>query len=270
MGSFLVDLFYNSKRNLLNNARNPGIFWVRFVMYAMLSLVVGLMYVNLGDDFSRKSVNGRTSILFFIVAFLIFMSIAVLPFFIEIRATFIRESQNGAYGPGAYVISNFLMAQPGIFLVALISSLFVVLIPGLNNMGMYIAILYLSLMFAESFMNVIAALIPQFIVGIAVAAGCFGLFMLFGGFVVIKSTIPHWLTWGWYIAPHTYAFRAFMYNEFAGIKHFDGEFPDGMAVLEFYNMENAVIWHDLLVLFAWAVALQIVFYLLLKNMSGRR
>jgi ABC-type multidrug transport system ATPase subunit len=39
-----------SRRNILNNLRNPGIFWVRFVMYAMLSLMIGLMYRGLGDD----------------------------------------------------------------------------------------------------------------------------------------------------------------------------------------------------------------------------
>ena len=51
-------------------------------MYTMLSLMIGLMYLELGDDFSPSSVLSRINILFFVAAFLVFMSVAVLPFFI--------------------------------------------------------------------------------------------------------------------------------------------------------------------------------------------
>jgi len=34
----------------LNNAKNPGIYWVRLVMYVMLCLMIGLMYIGLGDE----------------------------------------------------------------------------------------------------------------------------------------------------------------------------------------------------------------------------
>ena len=56
-----------SRRNILNNVRNPGIFWVRFVMYAMLSLMIGLMYRGLGDDKSASvppalAINSRRTL----------------------------------------------------------------------------------------------------------------------------------------------------------------------------------------------------------------
>jgi len=50
------------------------------------------------------------------------MSVAVLPFFIEDRAVFLREQGNGWYGVGPYVAAQATTALPGIFLIALISS----------------------------------------------------------------------------------------------------------------------------------------------------
>ena len=70
-------------------------------MYVMLCLMIGLMYVGLGDEFDYSGINSRTSILFFCAAFLVFMSVAVLPFFMIERPTFLRERTNGAYGVGA-------------------------------------------------------------------------------------------------------------------------------------------------------------------------
>mmetsp|Transcript_25681 Transcript_25681/g.82935 ORF Transcript_25681/g.82935 Transcript_25681/m.82935 type:complete len:560 (+) Transcript_25681:80-1759(+) len=53
------------KRNLTNNMRNPGIYWVRFAMYTMLSLMIGFMYWDLGDARTASSITSRVSVLFF-------------------------------------------------------------------------------------------------------------------------------------------------------------------------------------------------------------
>merc|ERR1711871_858950 len=109
-------------RNAINNIKNPGIFWVRFIMYAFLCLMIGLMYLNLGDEYSSASINSRLGVLFYLAAFLIFMSVAVLPFFIMERPVFLRERLNGAYGVIPYMLAQYTCALPGIFLIALAST----------------------------------------------------------------------------------------------------------------------------------------------------
>lgn len=38
-----------------------------------------------------------------------FMAVAYIPSFLEDRATYVKERENGLYGPTAFVLSNFLV-----------------------------------------------------------------------------------------------------------------------------------------------------------------
>ncbi|KAJ0395884.1 hypothetical protein ATCC90586_008843 [Pythium insidiosum] len=98
-------------RNSLNNIRNPGIYWVRLFMYFMLSFMVGTMYLSTNKDITE---DDMVPLLFYVQAFLVFMSVAVLPFFIEQRAVFIRERANSSLNVGSFVVANFLAALPGL------------------------------------------------------------------------------------------------------------------------------------------------------------
>ena len=261
----LADFVTLCQRQVLNNWRNPGIFWVRFAMYTMLAILIGVMYIGLGEDRTASGINSRAGMLFFVAAFLVFMSVAVLPFYIMERATFVREHLNGWYGTVPYLLSNLICAQPGLILISLVSSICVVCISGINGLGVYFLCLWFSLVMAESFMNLVSACVPHYIIGIALAAGFFGFCMLCEGFFIVRADIPPWLIWGYYIAPHTYSFRTFMFNEFASIPAFNttGGVKTGLQVLEFYGMSDVVVWQDLLTLLAFAALFQFAFWLVL-------
>jgi ABC-type multidrug transport system permease subunit len=68
--------------------------------------------------------------------------------------------------------------------------------------------MFLSLLCAEGYMAVLGAVVPHFIIGIALGAGLYGFFMLCEGFFQIKSDIPPWFIWVYYLGFHTYSFRA--------------------------------------------------------------
>ncbi|EKX42602.1 hypothetical protein GUITHDRAFT_111286 [Guillardia theta CCMP2712] len=261
---FLVQLMILSHRAFFNNARNPGIFLVRLIMYIMLCAMIGFMFWDL--QLGPSDINSRITMLFYVAAFLVFMSVAVLPFFIVERAVFLRERANGWYMVPAYVLATFLMSLPGLFIISLVSTLLVVLPSGLNGFGVFLVDLFLSLVAAEAFMCVVASVVPHYIIGIALGAAVYGFFMLCEGFMKIKDDIPDYFIWGYYIAFHTYSFRAFMVNEFEGIKYFvnSPQFADGKAVLKFYNMEDKPVWKDLVVLAGYALGLQLIFGTILQ------
>ncbi|KAE9102917.1 hypothetical protein PF006_g22307, partial [Phytophthora fragariae] len=55
-------------RNLVNNVRNPGIYWIRLFMYFCLSFMVGTMYLSTNHDLTEEDL---VPLLFYVQAFLL-------------------------------------------------------------------------------------------------------------------------------------------------------------------------------------------------------
>jgi len=229
--------------------------------------------LEVGDDYDYSSVNSRTSMLFYIAAFLVFMSVAVLPFFMMERPTFLRERTNGAYGVGAWTAANFLCSLPGLALISILSTVCVVPLAGLNGFGVFFAALFCSLVAAEGFMCLIGAIAPHYILGIALGAGVYGFFMLCEGAFKVQRDIPGYFIWVHHLGFHTYSYRVFMYNEFKSIDRFDppSPFPSGKELLEFYSFENVNVGRDLGALIGFGLFFHVCFALVLQFFhTGRR
>jgi hypothetical protein len=113
-------------------------------------------------------------------------------------------------------------------------------------------------------------LVQHFVIGIAIIAGIYGIFMLLPGFILVPSDFPGWLTWTYNIAFHTYSWRSLMYNEFSGDVVFDSvEFPTGMDVLKFYEIEDVNPASDMIVLLIYAVIINAISIIVLFTKNVR-
>ncbi|KAF4318295.1 hypothetical protein BBO99_00007531 [Phytophthora kernoviae] len=251
------------RRNTLDNMRNPGIYWVRLVMYTALSFMMGTMFLSTNTKIVDHDV---VYLITYANSFLVFMSIAVLPFFIEQRAVFLRERTNSGLNVFSYVIANFLGALPGIFLIAVTSTLLVNYLAGLNSYGIFLLTVFLSLVVAESLMHLIAACVPHFIIGMALGAAIFGWFILSMGLFVPRPAIPNYWIWAYYLGFMSYGFEVLMYNQF----HNESS-TEGQAILSRFGFEDVDLGRDLAILAANAVAFEMMFALILyKFHTGRR
>jgi ABC-type multidrug transport system ATPase subunit/ABC-type multidrug transport system permease subunit len=262
-----------TKRNMLNLWKNPGTFGTRVFMYVMLSLCIGAMFWDLGSNKTDSGITARVSLIFYCVAFFVFMSIAVVPFSMMERGIVEKEVRNGYYHPAVYLVSQAVASVFGTFLLALITSAITVSMTGLRDFGWYFLNMFLALNCAESIAYLISFIAPHYIVGIAVVAGLYGLFMIFQGFMLVPSDFPSWLAWTNDVSFHTYTWRTFMYKEFEGDITFDSiAYPTGMDVLEFYEIDNVNPTNDMLVLVLYAAIINILCMILLhvKHVMHRR
>ncbi|KAF5826796.1 ABC-2 type transporter-domain-containing protein [Dunaliella salina] len=207
-----------SQRMFVNNTRNVGVFWVRLVMYLIVCICVGTVFLDLGT--SWKETFSRAAMLLYVAGFLTFMCISAFPAFSEDMAVFIRERLNGYYHISTFAIANTIASTPFIFGIAISCSAVLYWLAMLNDEGdrfpYFFLNLFAALMVSESMVVAVSAVIPNFLMGIASLAGVLAIFCLVSGFFqpVDKMPNPVWTYPLHYISFGSYAFYGFMQNEF--------------------------------------------------------
>ncbi|KAI0339335.1 P-loop containing nucleoside triphosphate hydrolase protein [Trametopsis cervina] len=224
------------ERNVLNYSRNLLAYGVRLGMYLGMGVLLATVWVNLAQTSSK--VNDRLSVHFFSVAFLGFMSVAGIPAFLEERQVFVRERMNGLYGPGAYVLANSIVTLPYLFICALLFSVLcywsIGLNPGAEQFFRFLAILYLAVYAAESQSTLVAAIFPNFVAALALAAFMNGFWMCVGGYFIKAVNLPRfWYYWAHFIDYQTYAFDLLVHNDFSGITLACSTLADGSCFCDY-------------------------------------
>eukprot|EP00980_Cylindrotheca_fusiformis_P016338 scaffold4855_cov99-Cylindrotheca_fusiformis.AAC.5 len=227
--------------------------------------MVGGLFNGLGDRTDYESIMSRTAVLFYCVAFFIFMSVAVLPFTVMERGIVDKEVLNGYYHPIAYQVAQGLSTIPGAGVLAGLTSIIIVFLLNLNDGWWYFLNMFLALCISEALAQMVSHVVPHFVIGMAGIAGLFGFFMLFMGFMVIPSDFPEGLKWTYYIAFHTYSWRSFMVTEFHSLTFDDpmSPFQTGHDVLKFYEIEDVNRGNDMIVLACYAVVIHLISFVVL-------
>lgn len=88
---------------------------------------------------------------------------------------FHKERLNGYYGVGVFIISNFISSFPFLvimsFSTASITYFLVKYHPGFSHFMYAVLDLFLSIAVVESCMMVVAAVVPNFLMGVIIGAG---------------------------------------------------------------------------------------------------
>ncbi|GAB2293316.1 ABC transporter G member 11 [Dionaea muscipula] len=272
--SFLMQTCTLIKRSFVNMSRDFGYYWLRLVIYIVVTICIGTIYFNVGTGYN--SILARGSCASFVFGFVTFMSIGGFPSFVEDMKVFQRERLNGHYGVTAFVISNTVSAMPFLILITFLSGticyFMVRLHPGFMHYLFFVLCLYASVTVVESLMMAIASVVPNFLMGIITGAGIQGIFMLVSGYFRLPKDIPKpvWRYPMSYISFHYWALQGQYQNDLKGLV-FETNSPlmgtvSGEYILTkvFQIDVNRSKWIDLSVIFAMIFAYRIIFFFMIK------
>ncbi|KAL1541906.1 ABC transporter G member 11 [Salvia divinorum] len=272
--SFLMQAFTLTIRSFVNMSRDFGYYWLRLVIYLVVTVCIGTIYMNVGTSYSAILARGACAS--FVFGFVTFMSIGGFPSFVEDMKVFQRERLNGHYGVGAFVISNTLSAMPFLILITFLSGticyFMVRLHPGVTHYIFFVLCLYASVTVVESLMMAIASVVPNFLMGIIIGAGIQGIFMLVSGYFRLPKDIPKpfWRYPMSYISFHFWALQGQYQNDLKGLI-FDNQTPDLPKIPGEYILENVFQidmqrskWVNLSVLLSMIIIYRIIFFIMIK------
>ncbi|CAN1282209.1 ABC transporter G family member 11 [Linum perenne] len=272
--SFPLQTFTLTKRSFVNMSRDFGYYWLRLVIYIVVTICIGTIYLNVGTSYN--SILARGSCASFVFGFVTFMSIGGFPSFVEDMKVFQRERLNGHYGVTAFVISNTLSAMPFLIIITFLSGticyFMVSLHPGFTHYLFFVLCLYASVTVVESLMMAIASIVPNFLMGIIIGAGIQGIFMLVSGYFRLPNDIPKpfWRYPMSYISFHFWAIQGQYQNDLNGLI-FDNQTPDLPKIPGEYILENIFQidvhrskWINLSVIFSMIVIYRIIFFVMIK------
>ncbi|KAL8750914.1 MAG: hypothetical protein Q9199_006772 [Rusavskia elegans] len=178
-------------RSFIKSYRDVVAYGIRFAMYIGLAIMMGTVWLRLPE--TQSSIGPFTDAIFFGSAFMSFMAVAYVPAFLEDRATFIKERANGLYGATAFMISNFLIGIPYLFLISLIFSIITYWLnnfrPSASGFFTWVMWLFLDLLAGESLVVLMSSLFPNFVIALALTAFANGLWMSVGGFLVSPKVL---------------------------------------------------------------------------------
>nr|GMD24487.1 ABC transporter G family member 15-like [Ipomoea batatas]GME18250.1 ABC transporter G family member 15-like [Ipomoea batatas] len=173
-----------TRRSMTNMSRDFSYYWLRIIMYIILSVCVGTVFHDVGTNY--RAIMARGACGGFISGFMTFMSIGGFPSFIEEMKIFYKERLNGHYGVGLFILSNFISSFPFLVLMsfssAAITYTLVKFHPGFIHFTYAAVDLLCSLGVVESCMMVVASIVPNFTMGLVIGAGLIGIMMASAGF----------------------------------------------------------------------------------------
>ncbi|XVF14823.1 hypothetical protein REPUB_Repub09cG0094500 [Reevesia pubescens] len=260
-----------------NIFRTNELFACRTIQMLISGLVLGSIFHNVKDDLTGA--EEKVGLFAFILTFLLSCTTEALPIFLQEREILMKETSCGSYRVSSYAIANGLVYLPFLLILAIIFSIPLYWLVGLNPNFMafmhFMLLIWLILYTANSVVVCFSALVPNFIVGNSVISGVMGSFFLFSGYFISKQGIPNYWIFMHYISLFKYPFEGFLINEFSKsgkcLEYMFGScLVSGEAVLreEGYGEESR--WRNVVIMMGFILVYRFVSYVILRYRCSQR
>ncbi|KAF8377093.1 hypothetical protein HHK36_030466 [Tetracentron sinense] len=260
-----------------NIFRTKELFACRTLQMLIAGMVLGSIFYHLKDDL----VGGeeRVGLFAFILTFLLSCTTEALPIFLQEREILMKETSCGSYRISSYAIANGLVFLPFLLILAVLFSIPLYWLVGLNRnftaFMYFLLLIWLILYTANSVVVCFSALVPNFIVGNSVISGVMGSFFLFSGYFISKDGMPNYWIFMHYISLFKYPFEGFLINEFSGSgKCLDYMFGacvvSGEDVLREEGFGEESRWRNVVIMVCFILVYRFISYVILRCRCSER
>ncbi|XP_071808121.1 broad substrate specificity ATP-binding cassette transporter ABCG2-like isoform X2 [Asterias amurensis] len=218
--SFATQLYYVSKRTILNILRNPMQSYIQFLFMIIFGLVVGGLYFQL--DLSTAGIQNRIGAFFFLIMNMVFSNLSAVELFIKERVIFIHESASGFYRCSSYFFAKVFcdllpMRIIPTFIFCSITYWMIGLKADVAAFFIYCLTLILTTVTACALSFAISSSVSIMAVATLFVAVAYIFMMIFSGLLLNISTLPVWLQWLQYISIFRYSLNSLSVNELKGL-----------------------------------------------------
>ncbi|CAN1356312.1 ABC transporter G family member 23 [Linum perenne] len=155
---------------------------------------LGSVYIKLpknsDSDDGKGEISQRLGLFAFSLSFLLSSTVEALPIYLQERRVLMKEASRGSYKISNYMIANTIIFLPFLLIVALLFSVPVYSLVGLNPeiaaFGFFALTVWLIILMANSLVMFLSAISPDFIVGNSLICTVLGAFFLFSDTHLIR------------------------------------------------------------------------------------
>ncbi|XP_021734229.1 ABC transporter G family member 23-like [Chenopodium quinoa] len=201
--------------------RTKQLFLARTMQALVGGLGLGSVYVKLGKN--ETGVGERLGLFAFSLSFLLSSTVEALPIYLQERKVIMKESSRKAYRMSSYMIANTLIFLPFLLVIALLFSVPVYWIVGLNPsiqaFSFFVFAVWLIISMASSLVMFLSSISPDFIAGNSLICTVLGAFFLFSGYFIPKEIIPKYWIFMYYVSLYRYPLDSLIVNEYWGMRN---------------------------------------------------
>ncbi|KAL0375258.1 UNVERIFIED_CONTAM: ABC transporter G family member 23 [Sesamum radiatum] len=177
---------------------------------------LGSVYVNVRKD--EGGVAERLGLFAFSLSFLLSSTVEALPIYLQERQVLMKEASRGAYRTSSYLIANTIIFFPFLFIVAILFSVPLYWVVGLNPSASAFAfftfVVWLIVLMASSLVLFLSVISPDFISGNSLICTVLGAFFLFSGYFIPREFIPKYWLFMYYVSLYRYPLDCLVINEY--------------------------------------------------------
>lgn len=234
---------------------------------------LGSVYVGVRKD--EGGVAERLGLFAFSLSFLLSSTVEALPIYLQERRVLMKEASRGSYRVSSYLIANTIIFFPFLFVVAILFSVPLYWIVGLNPSASAFAfftfVVWLIVLMASSLVLFLSVISPDFISGNSLICTALGAFFLFSGYFIPKEFIPKYWLFMYYVSLYRYPLDSLILNEYWSEREecFSTKFGEclltGRDVLKNRGLEEDTRWINVVIMLAFFVLYRILSWIVLTR-----